>query len=524
MVSKSGWFDKFPAEPRRGLRDVAALALPTAGTALAVVVLIRILRYHVALAELLGFGWPVLVASLVAAALLGAAAVVRVARRGPTSGLPRLVLAVAFLHFVVFHAALQPYRRLVFDVSVALAFGLLALGVVVGPAIARRVPRRITAAAGLVLVNLALCVLLAEAGLRIVGLVVTSPLLAQGTERAEMRIDRYRYAPGTIRYGFPVNSRGFYDEEPRPRDPGIPLVASIGDSFAAGVVPHHYHFTTVIERELPGVRVENLGVPATGPPEYRYLLEYEALPLRPDVVLVNLFVGNDVATRPPARTAGAGLHSWYDRSSLLVFLVPKRLLSVARERRAVRASGEGPRGDDAASGSGRAEGPEAIARAFPWVVDPSLERAFLSEEGMLEIALRTAREGWLAGEEGYRALFSAIDAMVETAQETPLVFAILPDRVQLDDDLWERVVRREPELAGRRDFPQQVLQRGLSERGLAVLDLLPILRAEPPLADGARHVYHRMDTHFNARGNRVAGEAMARFLSPYFLFPSREDE
>jgi len=32
------------------------------------------------------------------------------------------------------------------------------------------------------------------------------------------------------------------------------------------------------------------------------------------------------------------------------------------------------------------------------------------------------------------------------------------------------------------------------------------------MADGLRHLYHRRDTHFNARGNRAAGEALARFL------------
>jgi hypothetical protein len=34
----------------------------------------------------------------------------------------------------------------------------------------------------------------------------------------------------------------------------------------------------------------------------------------------------------------------------------------------------------------------------------------------------------------------------------------------------------------------------------------------PPLADARRHVYHRQDTHFNARGNRIAGEALGEAL------------
>jgi hypothetical protein len=38
--------------------------------------------------------------------------------------------------------------------------------------------------------------------------------------------------------------------------------------------------------------------------------------------------------------------------------------------------------------------------------------------------------------------------------------------------------------------------------------------AEPPLEDGNRHLYHLRDTHWNARGNRLAGEALAEFLAP----------
>jgi hypothetical protein len=45
-----------------------------------------------------------------------------------------------------------------------------------------------------------------------------------------------------------------------------------------------------------------------------------------------------------------------------------------------------------------------------------------------------------------------------------------------------------------------------------VLDLPPPLRAVPPLADGRRHLYHLRDTHFNARGNRAAGWALAEFV------------
>ena len=40
------------------------------------------------------------------------------------------------------------------------------------------------------------------------------------------------------------------------------------------------------------------------------------------------------------------------------------------------------------------------------------------------------------------------------------------------------------------------------------------MRAVPKEADGRRHLYHLRDTHWNARGNELAGEALAKFVVP----------
>jgi hypothetical protein len=47
---------------------------------------------------------------------------------------------------------------------------------------------------------------------------------------------------------------------------------------------------------------------------------------------------------------------------------------------------------------------------------------------------------------------------------------------------------------------------------VAYLDVLPVLRAVAPLPDGNRHLYSLRDTHFNRRGNRFVGRALADFL------------
>jgi hypothetical protein len=78
--------------------------------------------------------------------------------------------------------------------------------------------------------------------------------------------------------------------------------------------------------------VTHLGFTPPGPHEYLHLLIHEALPLQPNVIVVSAFLGNDFTTslRP-----GDGHRRWFDRDNLLVSQVPRRLVAIAVERRAL---------------------------------------------------------------------------------------------------------------------------------------------------------------------------------------------
>jgi len=115
--------------------------------------------------------------------------------------------------------------------------------------------------------------------------------------------------------------------------------------------------------------------------------------------------------------------------------------------------------------------------------------------------------------------FKALAALKMGAGSVPLAFVLIPDEFQVEDDLWDEVVRR----SGRpldRDLVQRTTVEWLQARGWPVLDLLPLLRTVEPLADGRQHVYHRQNTHFNARGNEVAGRALARFADSLLANPA----
>lgn len=120
----------------------------------------------------------------------------------------------------------------------------------------------------------------------------------------------FRFLPRAVlpgRDGVALNDRGFWDvDRPVERPAGVTRLVMLGDSFTFGYTAHADTIPGVIERELQArrpdrVEVHNLGVLAYGTDQEVVLLEREALPRRPDVVLIGFYVGNDV--RDNARTS-----------------------------------------------------------------------------------------------------------------------------------------------------------------------------------------------------------------------------
>jgi hypothetical protein len=417
------------------------------------------------------------------ACVAGFALIVRAPVRFNAIRVRALFYAIAIALALQF-ALLQPYRSETLRVAVGAAGGLFAAALLVGP----RVPPRARRAADIALMNAALILVGAELALRLVSAASGPALLAQEDATALDAIERHKLRPGEVRFGFPANALGHYDADFAPT--GGRVAASIGDSFGVGVVPHALHFTTVCERELPGWTVWNFGVGGAGPREYLWILEREALPRKPDVVVLNLFLGNDLDVREWSLARAC-----FDRRNLLLAQVPRRLLRIGAMRQEA-----GP----AAAPS------EAEARAaFPWVDDPMKEEPALAPELYLEVERKYFASAMGRDAASLGPLFGMLDRIRAACGETRLVVVLIPATFQVEDDLWRELT------AGRaadRDAPQRLIGDWLRSRGVEVVDLLPALRAVEPLADGRRHVYHRNDTHFNARGNRVAGLALARVL------------
>jgi len=373
-----------------------------------------------------------------------------------------------------------------------------------------KAPGRIRRVADVVAMNVVVALVVAEVSLRIVAATVAIPLLVTDESSSRIRRDAERKLPGELRFGFPMNAGGHYDSAFLARDQrDRTMVASIGDSFSYGVVPHAYHFTTVVERERPDIEVYNMGYPGTGPIDYAYVLEGTALPLDPDLVVIQLFMGNDV---------GAGFPfvdppRWCDADFYMLGILWYRLRLLSQMETAEWSRTAEPESEDAG----------ALEAAYPWLADPALEPPHMSHGVFMRLETVNATVLGTDSDAVYGQFFARLDELIRAAYDTPIAFVMIPDEFQVEDGLWNEILAaRDQAPSLDRDLAQRKTAAWFRERGVPVLDLLPILRAVEPLADGKRHLYHLYDTHFNRRGNEVAGLALAEFIDRQLARPRHE--
>ncbi len=347
--------------------------------------------------------------------------------------------------------------------------------------------------------NLLLAAILSEATLGICAHYSNSPLFLN-LASIEANLARAKTGVGQTNFNFTLNSGGYHDQEFFAAEVEDHVTAVLGDSFGFGIVPYAYNFVTVAETQLEAVlseeyarvAVHNFGLPGLGMAEYAYLLEREALSTNPSFVVVCIYVGNDILeSRPKA-------WNYYKFQSSWLWMVARRLLSISKERMATRSMPI-------------AQPTVADGEVPDYIFDSSKESPPLSEETFLRIEsenMETLREGSHQVEESYRSFFQELNRIHHLAG-TKLLLLLIPDEFQVNDDLYRQLLAMKPgSKAFNRQYPQERIRAYCSQQDIPVLDLLPALRE----AEQSGRTYHLRDTHWNSRGNRVAGLQMAGFL------------
>jgi hypothetical protein len=360
--------------------------------------------------------------------------------------------------------------------------------------------------------------LAAEAGVRLLSpqKVVMEDLLREDPVVGLRHVPGFRGRLGSNRYdtAIAINSEGYRDREYPPRGSAY-RVLGLGDSFAFGYgveEPDCYLARMEAMAAGRGVEVINAGHPSFGPDNEALLLEADGPRLRPDLVLLELFVGNDAwnAITGPHRTMVVDgvlrsrpgvLEQWYrpaQKGRALDRLPPAVPASQALPVPFARWTHRShvyrflSRRYASLRGGGSRAGPRPLT-----LLDD--EAVFLRDEPP-ELAA------------GWEQLCTWLARMAAWcgAHQAKLAVLVVPTAEQVDQGRWAQARKRH----GLRDEdvdlerPQRIVGECARKHGLAVIDLLPALRKAS--AERAR-LYYRSDPHWTARGHAVAaGEALAQ--------------
>lgn len=350
--------------------------------------------------------------------------------------------------------------------------------------------------------NLFLTLIIAEFSLTLVSRVFPNPLLWDQNS-IQTRILAHKLEPRIRFFNTYINSAGYHDEEFFTARENDLVIALLSDSFGVGVVPHEYNFSTVAEKKLQTrlgkkynrIAIHNFGIPGIGVAEYAYLMENEVAQYSPDKIIVAIFIGNDLIDSKFLKK------NYYNLGDWKVVQLPKRVMTLLRETKTTKGSGVALIGESMDSDTSI---PDYI---FDWRKEnPSMTRSKFIENELLRLEICNTEDE--SNEALYSRVFSLIDHLKSLANED-LVFLLIPDEFQVNDALYTELIglKDGPEHYDR-ELPQKKLSQYFKSHGIMYVDLLDAIRE----AEKKERTYHLQDTHWNARGNKIAGQAIADFL------------
>lgn len=326
-----------------------------------------------------------------------------------------------------------------------------------------------------------------------------------------------------------INSRGYRGREyPWEQASGFRILG-LGDSFAFGfAVEEEETYLARLERALADRHVEviNTGLAGMGPDNEARLLAADGPGLRPDLVLLGFFVGNDLmdALVGPRRTHLRDGAPAFPDGFLERWYRPLRRDGTIEAR--------------------------PLGRSYRGLGLPIPFKAFLRKHshayrflaGRLG-KLRLAWQGWRRGapaaefnpfqpeafclrtyppefDEAWtitRAVLGDMKAWCG-AHGARLAIVVIPTEAQVYPDRWAEVRRRYN--LREEDFdlekPQHMLADFARDNGIPLIDLLPTLRAA---RDTGPPLYFRSDIHWTPRGHAVAADEILRQLLIMKLLP-----
>lgn len=285
-------------------------------------------------------------------------------------------------------------------------------------------------------------------------------------------------------YNFHLNSRGYKDTEFQEKKEGSFRILALGDSFTFGNVPYSKSYIRLLEQKLnaetPELEIVNLGLPGIGFREYLAILAREGIALEPDMLLLSLFVGDDILQSKARK--------YYSYSYLF-----SGLNTLIKERQQYQGRAYHSAGDycDTCRVSSEKD-----------LMDLEKERLFLYQKGNKLLTSHLTHTKYY---------LHKIMELCEQHNITPVV-VLLPTVLQINTSLRNNVQSsfsetRMVEVDWQWEQPNNLLAGYLRENNIQYIDLLQSFTRQ-----SNNNLYRNGDIHWNIAGHSLAAEIVAAAL------------
>lgn len=284
-----------------------------------------------------------------------------------------------------------------------------------------------------------------------------------------------------VDYNFHLNSRGYKDTRFTEKRQGSLRILALGDSFTFGNVPYAKTYIHLLEQKLstltPELDIVNLGLPGIGLREHVAIFAREGLALHPDILLLSLFIGDDIlqSTAP----------KYYSYSYLLSWLN-----TFIKEKRQYQGRAYHPEGDYCDT-----------CRVMPEkdLMALQQERLFLYRKGNRQLSKHLQHTQYY------------LDTILELCQRHNIhpVVVLLPTIMQSNPLLRKSVLAASGETGATEadwqwEQPGNLLKDYLQENNIQYIDLLQAFTRET-----GNNLYRKGDIHWNIAGHALAAELVS---------------
>lgn len=302
----------------------------------------------------------------------------------------------------------------------------------------------------------------------------------------------YSY-PGGVRSVVEINSIGFRDHTPSSDKERKLLI--LGDSFVSNVAVNGSEvFTEVMEDQLKNYDVLNFGVVGYGQVQEYLLLQKWIKKIKPDVVLLTIYLRNDFIDNIGAYWGYSRPYASLEGQDSILVIHPESHPQSKYQRK------------DTSSIFSKSHLNLLVNRSLNKIIQedsslappefylcqwPPRKKEDLMFRIMGELLLKIANLG--------------------KENDVPVVFALAPSLVQIEDELWESFLKKNVKYQKKfvRSLPNDRLMEFAQRNHLLMLDLFPQLHQE---SKTNVDLYHPAEQHWTKEGNRVVANALIDYL------------